>query len=177
MSALVEVFAGTTMKTHLLAVLVLLLLLAASQVRSTDDDWCEPAGAASWSVAAALLQMSDDDAKGVALDRKMQQARERNRSRAEIVDALVDGRLTLAEAATRFRTLNRQARIVFWHDPDKSQDELLCLQVLRWARDRLKQRGIAPDAPIMARLEAEFAALTHETRVTFLPEETDPARP
>ncbi len=93
-------------------------------------------------LAAALLRPErardlspDDDWKLRAVGRRIQE-------KERIAGELIDGRLTLFEAAARFRRLNAEppAAPPPLSYPGDSEEERLCRQVIRWASHRLQER-------------------------------------
>jgi hypothetical protein len=91
------------------------------------------------------------------LDAKISATIERIRSKNLIVQQMAEGRLTLAEAACKFRDLNASDNQLMerlrQHDPRTPDDEIYCEQVLRFARELLASRRDYPE--LMAGLTAE----------------------
>jgi hypothetical protein len=72
-------------------------------------------------------------------------AQRRIEARSRIVTALLDGRITLFEAAAGFQRLNRESSIpLLMNFPGDSQEERVCWQVIQWAQLELGKR--TPDA-------------------------------
>jgi len=93
-------------------------------------------------LAAALLQPErprdlswDDDWKLRAIGRRIQE-------KERLAGELIDGRLTLFEAAARFRRLNAEPPApppLALSYPGDSEEERLCRQVIGWASRRLEK--------------------------------------
>jgi hypothetical protein len=95
---------------------------------------------------------------------------ERALARYQITCDVIDGRLSLLEAADSFFCLNRQAPVPAGVLPGDTEGERACRQVLAFVRAELEGRGAAEDAEevsvadgavghaVLARLEAELEA-------------------
>jgi len=80
-------------------------------------------------------------------------------AKRRIVDELAAGRLTLLEAAARFRSLNREApfrerRLIHLLQPGRSPEERYCRAVLNFAESRLRED--ASTKVFLASLEREL---------------------
>jgi hypothetical protein len=72
------------------------------------------------------------------------------------------GRLTLVEAAARFRDLDEQPPRFSWEDfrrshPGATEEERYCREVIKFVGRMLEARGVT-DSPIVSRLEQELQA-------------------
>src|SRR5262245_21332321 len=84
-------------------------------------------------------------AHGDRLDRLARAAAARVASKSRTVLALVEGRVTLAEAAARFAAINRARpepclACLPPPDPGGSEEERLCREVIAWAEAYLRTR-------------------------------------
>jgi hypothetical protein len=86
-------------------------------------------------------------------------------ARQQITDDVIDGHMSLLEAAAAFRELNNQSPLVVTY-PGSSEEERACEQVIAWVRAELE--GRAKDsgaqkpgkgaAAVLTRLKAELKA-------------------
>ena len=100
------------------------------------------------------------EAEGERLEALSRGARRRLDAKAGVILEVLQGRLTLPEAAARFRDLNDQLPAFNWEQfrqayPGRSDDERHCQQVIQFVRNEVQARGAADLAPV-ARLEAEL---------------------
>jgi hypothetical protein len=84
-------------------------------------------------------------------------ATDRHMKKYEVVCEVIDGKQSLAQAATAFRQLNAGVAGIDDVYPGDSEGERLGKQVIALVRDELKQRG-EDTADVLARLEAELKA-------------------
>ena len=98
--------------------------------------------------------------KSEQLTREIAISLERIRSKEKVVDALLNGEMTLFEAAASFRSLHQDART--WYDPRCAppafdDGESWCRQVINWAELQLRH-GHSASLAIAERecLEAEL---------------------
>lgn len=126
-------------------------LVAGLGLRLWDDDDSDPAPSLRRERQRAERLARDDD---VALRRVLA----KNRVTVE----LIEGRLTLLQAAAWFRHLNGETggTPVRSGDnrPEETEGEHFCRLVLGWARNELKSRPESPAREVFARLEGELAA-------------------
>jgi hypothetical protein len=84
-----------------------------------------------------------------------------NRTKAEVIQRLLDGRITLPEAAAWFKSLNRPGRNgldLLAGYPGASEGERLCRQVIAWAKARAETQSYSEAEVVGQRLEAELRA-------------------
>ncbi len=91
--------------------------------------------------------------------------------RNEIITDVIDGRLSLLEAASAFHNLDRQSPPLLVTYPGDSDGEKVCRRVIAWVRVRLQsdpadteaqpqsEGSTSPAASVLARLERELAAM------------------
>jgi hypothetical protein len=89
--------------------------------------------------------------------------------RQQITSDVIDGRLSLLEAAAAFRDLNLESPALVVTYPGSSEGEKACREVIAWVRVELEARtresgakksgkGSVDSAAVLARLEAELKA-------------------
>jgi hypothetical protein len=152
----------TAVIRNLASVVLLLACLA-----GLAPAWLGPDGA-DW--AGCWRDLVEARRRGERLDRDLRAIAERTAAKDGAVRELIGGRLTLAEAAARFRAADESAGARFgryWRWSDRPEGERLCRQVIEWVRVELRSGGAAPGGRLLLeRLEAELAAhLGHYGRV------------
>ncbi len=104
--------------------------------------------------------LAEEERQSRALDRTREALTRRMEARAAVVVDLLAGRLSLLQAAARFRDLNQTAPEIQenlrWQHPDCSDDELCCLQVIGHLESRFL--GDPPDLQLGQRLREELSA-------------------
>jgi hypothetical protein len=80
------------------------------------------------------------------LDEEVRWTDRRREAKQEVLAALLDGRLTLLQAATRFRAIDIDLRgkVRRWHPPEYSEEEWACRQVIAFAQVELAEHRRAP---------------------------------
>jgi hypothetical protein len=123
--------------------------------------WVCVRGIDSWAVPEADEDPDQEARRGGWTDNEECLALQRRvGAKVRLAREVIDGRLTLLEAAARFRDLNREPPLFAWvafraANPGASDDELLCREVISYVH--LEQRGQpGTDAGLVARLEAEL---------------------
>jgi hypothetical protein len=118
--------------------------------------WAEPAWLQAWTGA----REPHGQESGETRRRDGEVYRRRIVAKEGVIEALLEGRLTLLQAARWFQLLNEQPancpddyRDFF---PGRSDGEKLCRQVLCWARPRLEEGPPSRAQALMAQLEAEL---------------------
>lgn len=108
------------------------------------------------------------------LDEGVPAIQRRIRAKARVVDELIDGRLTLFEAAALFRRLNDPSPASAAHlardCPGDSEEERLCRQVIAWVRVTLPQRPADVADEMGARFEEELREHKECHGVVILPD-------
>jgi hypothetical protein len=106
-----------------------------------------------WTVPELGLDMRRGEADAADMDRQSEETVRRVTAKEEAVQEVLDGRLTLWQAAARFRDLDatapasarRQAARRF---PGLSEDERSCRQVIAWPPRRMRNgRAGGPASP------------------------------
>jgi hypothetical protein len=95
-------------------------------------------------------------------------------AKAAVTEEVIAGRLSLAEAAARFRALeagrpNRHCRAPQERFPGDSEGERLCREVITHVRTRLGAEDPARARQIIARLEADLRGLLARDGTVRLP--------
>jgi hypothetical protein len=105
----------------------------------------------------------DARARSKALDR-------RSKEKTRIVLDLLDGRLTLFEAAAVFDRLNREfPALPTYPVPGDSEGERTCWQVIRWAEVELQSRNAVGREAIIAELAKELKEHKERYGTVLLP--------
>jgi hypothetical protein len=87
-------------------------------------------------------------------------ADQRMEAKRPVIFALLDGRLTLRQAAARFREIDadRPAKARGWRSPERTEEEGACLQVISYVDSEfaIRRRAPALAKAWVSRLEAEL---------------------
>jgi hypothetical protein len=135
-------------------------LLGLSQYRPA---WAQRAGLDWWSLPELCEEVRRGEQQLAEMGAQTQGAIERLRTRTKVIEDLRAGRLTLVQAAARFRRLNALTPAggldLRGHLVGATEEERLCRQVICWA-----EAADRPEAPSIAeqtreRLEAELQRL------------------
>jgi hypothetical protein len=113
-----------------------------------------------WKLPDLGVQLQRDEAYGTELDREAEEALRRVAAKEETVRGVVEGRLTLGQAAARFRALDAGAppstrQVLAERFPAVPEDERCCREVIAWvAADEEKRPDGGPG--LARRLAAEL---------------------
>jgi hypothetical protein len=138
-------------------------LIGLSQYRPA---WAARAGLDWWSLPELCEEYRHGEQELAAQEAQGRGMVERLRARGEVIDDLRAGRLTLVQAAARFRGLNGLAPEASYdlshHMAGATEEERLCRQVIYWAEGA--ERTVPPTAREQTRrcLEAELDRLLAE---------------
>jgi hypothetical protein len=107
-----------------------------------------------------LADLAREQERGRQLSRQNRALSERNEAKQEVIGQVRDRRLTLEQAAAEFRRIHERTQADIEGAPgagpqDLSEEEL-CRNILAWVRTYLPDHP--ESAPVLAELEAEFAA-------------------
>ena len=98
---------------------------------------------------------------GQELDDQVRRVQQRCDAKAAVVADVIDGRLTLFEAAARFRTLDASnPRAAYWlahHYRDQQYELALCHSIIHRAKLELRSRGSGLEDDTVTRLKSELA--------------------
>jgi hypothetical protein len=129
-----------------------------------------------WSLPELCEQVHNGKEKGVELDRTGEGSLARLAAKEEVTQDLLAGRLTLPQAAGRFRALDASSSAplppVSDHFAGMKEEERLCRQVIGWAESAAMTNG-SPDVgrTTRQRLESELNVLKEKNHgVITLPE-------
>jgi hypothetical protein len=147
--------------SHTLQVSVSVLLLAAALVGAgfLDPQQLARMAADVQHLPAYLRTLTDCHDQMADVDRQLEAFWVRQAARREVVAELVERRLTLPEAAARFRDLNAKAcsaghvRLFF---PGRTEEESICRHLIFWAQCELESDAPSVAQEVAARLEAEL---------------------
>jgi hypothetical protein len=124
-----------------------------------QDFWREP-----------LRSMAEEQARGEKLDASLAAARRQQAAKRAILADVTAGRLTLPEAAARFRDVDRQSPWFFWDgfrlNPGASDDERHCREVITQLRATMAEFPATEGAA--RRLEAELEELLRRDTLRLL---------
>jgi hypothetical protein len=113
-----------------------------------------------WGGTATYRTVAEELARLERLERELGETGAATRRRAEVVEAVIEGRCPLREAAADFLELNRGLSLFRWEDfrryyPGATDGERCCRQVIRYVACRLEDRP-GRGAAVVRRLEAEL---------------------
>jgi len=162
----------TMLSRMLLAALVVCGILCA--VFSFRPDWAEAAGLDLWQLPSLQAGVEAEVRRSDELDAQLTEAQHRVGAKQQVVSDLIAGRLSLLEAAARFRDLTppssdaaRYLRSVY---AGASDDERFCRAVIQWVRGTRRSGSRAEADRVAARLEAEFQEyLRRDGRIALPP--------
>jgi hypothetical protein len=105
---------------------------------------------------------------------QVQYVERRIRAKGVVVERLLEGELSLVQAAAMFRRLNEHppaCRVDPRHCPGKSEGERLCRQVLGWVEAVLRTRGLTPSEieSALCPLQCELQTLLDQNDEIELP--------
>ena len=156
----------------LLSLLVLTTCLAGFSY--TQPGWLSELGL-ELEVAPEDAASPEDLALLARLDHKTEVIVRRLAAKRDVTRQVIDGGLTLLEAAALFRQLNATpADCPCSHDmmPGSSDGEKLCRQVIGWVEQQMREATSASQAAALkARFEAELEELLDKDGTVRLPEE------
>jgi hypothetical protein len=147
------------------------LLAGAARLR---PDWVSGLGLDGSAPPDVRRQMEAERQRAALLDRRTEVVRRRLDAKNEIVGQLVDGRLTLAEAAAWFKALNESPAdcpaVPHGEFPGASEGERLCRQVMSWVRADLSRQSASQAEAMSVRLEEELRTLLGRDGTVHLPQ-------
>jgi hypothetical protein len=133
------------------------LLAGASYLR---PDWAIALGIDLEDLPRLQARIEREQRRQADLDEQEERALRHVAQRHEVVDRLIGGRLSLLEAAARFRDLTVDSpeclRYLRNRFPGASDEECFCRQVIGWVEIELKDRSPADVPRVVGRLEAEL---------------------
>ena len=117
-------------------------------------------GLAAEAGAPAAASERAAEAEREKLDALLHGVARRVDAKEQVAQEVAEGRLTLAEAAARFRDMNQQLPAFAWDTfrqayPGRSDDERHCRQVIEFVRAQVQALSMA-DRAVAGRLEAEL---------------------
>ncbi len=152
-----------TPSRFLLTLVAVAALTAAAYFAPPTPPECPPAPEA---VQRQRAGGESEDPGYAALEEVRKDILDRLDRRRQVVRELIEGRLSLAEAADRFRELNvclgnRWAPCLLYY-PGRTEEERVCHQVIQWVRAEEKSQPDAHEEATSVRLEEELATLLRE---------------
>jgi hypothetical protein len=144
-------------------------------LEKTRPAWAAPLGLDWWTLPQLARVVRQAEAESEDLDRRGAAVLARINARQEVVRDLCDGRLTLLEAAARFRALNatagatarRAAQDIY---PGASEGERICRQVIGHVRTHLEEQSPGRGETVTRALEEELRARLEADGTVRLPE-------
>lgn len=116
-----------------------------------------------------LERWSAECDKREQLELKLNKIHRATRRRVQVVEQLADGKLTLLEAAARFRAINRELGKNFCHVlPGDSLEEQVCRQVINYYHGHLRLSDPERARNGTVRLEAELEAMLNDDGMPML---------
>jgi hypothetical protein len=155
---------------------VVFLLLGAS---SACPNWSARLGVDWWSLFKLPKEMEEGLRQQEELDHRAEQIQRCVTDRQEVVAELIAGRISLLQAAVRFRRLNQrlpESADAYNHFyPGNSEGERLCRYVIAYVRSTLLDESPDLAPALVERLNAELAQLLEADGAVHLPleERTD----
>jgi hypothetical protein len=130
---------------------------------SLRPDWAGDLGIDVWNMPELQEQIARNLREQEALDREGEVVHRRMAAKRVVVADLAAERLTLLEAAARFRDLNALSpdslHYVRTCYPGTTDEERLCRQVIAWTETELHERRADDAERVVARLRAELGEL------------------
>jgi hypothetical protein len=122
--------------------------------------------------ASDLLQ---EEHRRLELDRRLAIVLQTFEKEQEIGGRLIDGRLTLKEAARHFHRLNQTTGVVTHIEelPGSTAGERTCRQVINHVHECLFEQDDPARALVLARLEAELAKLLKDDSISRILDDMD----
>jgi hypothetical protein len=149
MSSILRLLVGLGLCTIVLAVGG--RVIAPCMLREMGMDW--------WNLKEQMRQHLEEQERADSLSQRDVVLLKRIDAKTSVVKKVIDGQLSLREAAASFRKLNScpngdvdDYRVLF---PGTSEEECLCRQVIAWVSCELRSRHA--DKAMIGRLEAELA--------------------
>jgi hypothetical protein len=158
-----------------LAGMVVLVLAVVAAAALLKPEWACDLG-----VDGCTLDTQGDDRSSTTLEPDADDLAVQRRilEKERVAQELVDGRLTLFEAATIFRRLNAApprstAPLALYH-PGDSEEERLCRHVIAWVRTRMVRRSPYLADVLASRLEEELSRHKARHGAVILPDVDTP---
>ena len=154
-----------------LSVSLLAALLAG--VARLRPEWVSVPGLDGSGPSDAGRQMEAERQRAALLDRRNEVVSRRLDAKNVVVGQLLDGRMTLAEAAAWFKALNESPAdcpaVAHGEFPGASEGERLCRQVIGWAQAERAGQSASQAEATNARLEEELQTLLGRDGTVHLP--------
>jgi hypothetical protein len=158
------------MKLLQMMFMVGMLHLVALTAALAQPEWASDLGLHQWTWTSLRHPLAPDP----EWSRPNREAMERNEAQRNIVAALIEGRLTLLEAAAHFRRLNGSRSLVRMFYRGDSEEECLCRQVIQVTETELRRHGQDQQADeFTARWEEELRRHLEQHGKVILPPEED----
>jgi hypothetical protein len=133
---------------------------ALTALNRTCPEWVYWAGLDFWKLPDLWQEYHDESRRLAEQDAENATLLMRLEARGKIVERTADGSMSLFEAASAFRALNKESgdaipRQIRAEFPDCSDEECLCRQVILWTETDLRARGECDRATeVVARLKS-----------------------
>jgi hypothetical protein len=151
--------------------LLVTVLVGATRLQ---PDWVSGLGLDGCGPPDARQQLEAERQRAALLDRRDEVVRGRLEAKTVVVGQLLDGRLTLAEAAAWFKSLNESPAdypaVRHGEFPGASEGERLCRQVINWVEAELGRQSASQAEAISVRLEEELQTLLRRDGTVHLPQ-------
>jgi hypothetical protein len=138
-----------------------IVIVSLAGLTSAYPGWPEDAGLDVWHAPALGAEIDQCEQRRAELDALLQASRARLARKAEIVEGVVSGHVSLADAAAEFRALNagnpefiRLMRCKYPHCPAEELHVRNVIDLVDWHIERRAEHD-----RVMARLRAEFATM------------------
>ncbi len=138
----------------MIGMLVAVALASALQ----QPEWAHDLGLDPWIEAALPPELRSDPEQERDFEQRDQALKKRIAVKEACIQELIAGRITLFEAAARFRRANEEYPVVpdFQDFVSESPEERLCQQVIQWTRVTLRSCPSTASADLVEQLEQEL---------------------
>jgi hypothetical protein len=148
-----------------MTVAIIVVALAAALLR---PEWARDLGLEKWNWESVWPNPQVTNAE---IDRTRQAVDRRNATKWQITGDLIDGRLTLFEAAALFRYWNEEyPRLPDPYTLGDSVEERLCRQVIEWVQLELRERHPSAVDQVCASFEEELRRHKEQYGKVILPD-------
>ena len=144
------------------AVSLLLLGVCSAALATFYPGWTTTAGLDVWNLPKLERELADNQRLSENLDWQEEIVRDRTVAKSHILQELLARRLTLTEAAARFRGLDHEPAECPERGPDyyagRTEGERYCREVIQWVRAETMTWPPTRGEETLSRLEAELNA-------------------
>jgi hypothetical protein len=151
-----------------LVFMVVMIVVVALAAAVQHPEWARDLGLDQGKVAELLGDIPLDR----GLEERDQAVQRRIHAKESITKNLIDGQLTLFEAAAQFRRVNEENPVL--HNdltfPSDSVEDCFCRQVIQWARVELRSQPCTASEDFVERLEQDLRRHKERNGTVLLPD-------